>query len=100
MSPKPTLPTILDYSNALFQQQKLAMAATETIWHRTTQMALGQMSPTENMAMWLEKPTAMAVGFEKASLAAIAGKSPLNVMQAALEPMTKKATSNAKRLRG
>ena len=99
MSSASSRTNVQDYTNALFQQQKLAMAATETIWHRSIQMALGQMSPMENMAMWMEKPTAMFNGFENASIAAVAGKSPLKVMQAALEPMTSKASSNAKRLR-
>ena len=88
-----------DYVDAAFQQQNLAMAATETIWHRSMQLASGQMSLVEGTAMWWEKPTAIAAGFEKAATAAIAGHSAPRVVQAALDPMTKKASANAKRLR-
>jgi len=89
----------LHYMEFAFQQQKLAMAAAETIWHRSMQMAAGEMSMVENASMWFEKPTAMATGMEKAAVAAVAGKSPAQVMHAAMEPMTKKASANAKRLR-
>ena len=88
-----------DYVDVTFQQQKLVMAASETIWHRSLQLASGQMSLVEGTAMWWEKPTAIAAGLEKATLAAAAGRSAPQVMQAALEPMTKKASANAKRLR-
>jgi hypothetical protein len=81
------------------QQQKLAFAATETIWHRSLQMAMGTMTPTENVSMWWEKPTAMVSGMEKAAHAAISGKSAPQVFKAALAPMTAKASANAKRLR-
>lgn len=95
----PNFPTPLDFMDFALQQQRLTMDAAETIWHRSTQIALGKMSPVENMSMWMEKPTAMARGFEKAAVAAVAGKSPAQIMHAAMAPMTAKASANAKRLR-
>ncbi len=88
-----------DYVSLAFQQQKLAMASVETVWHRSSQMAAGTMTPSESVTMWAEKPTALAKGFERASIAAVAGKSPVQVMHAAMAPMTAKARSNARRLR-
>lgn len=89
----------LEYMNFAFEMQKLTMAASETIWHRSLQMTSGTMSLHENASMWTEKPTAMFSGIEKATAAAVSGKSPAKVMEAAMEPMTTKATANAKRLR-
>lgn len=94
---KPLTP--LDFFELMAQQQKLALAASETIWHRSLQLALGKMSPVETASMWVEKPTAFVTGFEKAAIAAVSGKSPAKVMQAAWAPVTAKASSNAKRLR-
>ena len=99
MTRPPETPIFFDVIDSAFQQQKLAMDATETIWHRSMQLATGQMSLVEGTAMWWEKPTAIAAGFEKAAVAAMAGHSAPKIMQAALEPMTKKASKNAKRLR-
>jgi len=99
MSRRPNPLNSFDFIDAAFQQQKLAMAAAETIWHRSVQLASGQMSLVEGTAMLWEKPTAVAAGFEKAATAAIAGQSAPKVMQAALDPMTKKASANARRLR-
>lgn len=90
----------IDYMDFAFEQQKLLMAATETIWHRSVKMATGKMSAVENASMWMEKPTAVASGLQKATVAAASGKSPAKVMRAAMEPMTTKASANAKRLRG
>ncbi len=87
------------YMDMLWQQNRLALAATETIWHRSVQMAMGTMSPAENVSMWMEKPTAVITGMEKAALAAVAGKSAPQIVSAALAPMTAKASANAKRLR-
>ena len=89
----------LDYMNFAFEQQKLAMAAAETIWHRSSQIAAGKMTAVENASMWIEKPTAVMSGMEKAVIAAASGKSPAKVMLAAMAPMTAKASANAKRLR-
>jgi len=83
----------LDYVALAFEQQKLAAAAFETIWWRSSSFANGKMCPIESVAMWVEKPTALANGFEKASMAAVKGKTPAQVMQAAFAPMTAKASS-------
>ena len=99
MARPPKTPIRFELVDSMFQQQKLAMDATETIWHRSMQLAAGQMSLDEGAAMWWEKPTAILAGFEKATLATLSGQSAPKIMQAALEPMTKKASKNAKRLR-
>lgn len=87
------------YLDMLMQPNRLALAAAETIWHRSVKMATGTMTPAENAAMWMEKPTAVANGMEKAALAVVAGKTPAQIMSAAFAPMTAKASANAKRLR-
>ncbi len=89
----------LDYLDFAFEMQKLTIAASETVWHRSVKISMGTMTPLENASMWMEKPTAVASGMQDATLAAISGKSPAQVMQAAVHPMTKKASANAKRLR-
>ncbi len=89
----------IDYANYAFEIQKLSLAASETIWHRSMQMAMGKMTALENASMWVEKPTALLGSFEKATLAAISGKPPAQIMRAAMEPLTVKASANAKRLR-
>ena len=100
MSRKTTTLNPLDYMDFAFEQQQLIMAATETIWHRSLKIVTGKMSAVENASMWMEKPTAVASGLQKATIAAASGKSPAKVMSAAMEPMTTKASANAKRLRG
>jgi len=89
----------IDYANYAFEMHRLSLAASETIWHRSMQMTMGKMSALENASMWTEKPTALIGSMEKATIAAVAGKPPVQIMQAAMEQLTKKASSNAKRLR-
>ena len=89
-----------DYVDLALQQQKLALSATETIWRRSALYSRGALTPLEATAMWMEKPAAFAKGAEKAMMAAARGKSPAKIMDAALDPLTRKASSNAKRLRG
>jgi len=89
----------VDYVNYAFEIHRLSLAASETIWHRSMQMVTGRMTPIENASMWVEKPKALFESLEKSTIAAVSGSSPAQIMQAAAEPLTKKATANAKRLR-
>ena len=88
-----------DYIDLGLQQQKLGLAAAETIWRRSSLYSRGALTPVETMTMMFEKPTAMAKGMENAAKAAASGKTPVQIVNAALAPMTAKASSNAKRLR-
>ena len=88
-----------DFIDLGLQQYKLTVAAGETIWRRSSLYSRGALPITEAMSMWVEKPTAIAKGFEDAAMATARGKNPAAVFLAALEPMTVKASSNAKRLR-
>lgn len=80
-------------------QQTLAASATETIMRRSALMGAGQMNMPEAAAMMMEKPTAIAKGFEKATIAAARGQNVAQITSEFLKPMTTKASSNAKRLR-
>ena len=99
MPKRPNYPTPTDHIDMMIEQQKLMMAAAETIWHRSMQIASGKMTAIENASMWMEKPTAMITGMENATLAAVSGKAPIEIMRAAMAPMTAKASANARRLR-
>ncbi len=80
-------------------QQTLVMSAAETIMRRSALMGAGQMGMPEVTSMMMEKPTAVAKGFEKAAIAASKGQNVAQVTSEFLKPMTTKASSNAKRLR-
>ena len=88
-----------DFVDLGLQQQKLGLAAAETIWRRSSLYSRGALTPDETMSMMFEKPTALAQGLEGAAKAVASGKNPAQVLNAALAPMTAKASSNAKRLR-
>ena len=71
---------------------ELAMAASETIFHRAWLMATGQCSPMEYQRMVLEKLTA-------AQLTGRRAMSPLAYGPALLAPWHRAARRNAERLR-
>lgn len=60
---------------------------------------MGSMTQSEWASMWGEKQVAFALSFEQAAMAMSTGKPALNVMRAALAPVSKKAVANAHRLR-
>jgi hypothetical protein len=70
---------------------RLTAASLETIFHRTTMIAMGKCSPAEYRRMVAEKATA-----GQRSLAALmTGKS----LTSAMAPYSTRARANAKRLR-
>ncbi len=71
---------------------ELAAASWETVWHRTALMMTGDCSIAEYNRMVSEKMRAMQL----ASAAMLAGED----AEAVLRPFHKRATANAKRLRG
>ncbi len=71
---------------------ELATASWETMWHRTTLMMSGACSADEYQRMVSEKMHALQLS----SAAMLAGKD----AEAVLRPFHKKATANARRLRG
>jgi hypothetical protein len=71
---------------------ELAMASWETIWHRTALMATGACTPAEYGRMVHEKMRAV----QQSSLALMEGRD----TEAVLRPFHRRATANAKRLRG
>jgi hypothetical protein len=71
---------------------ELAVASWETVWHRTTLMMTGACSPAEYQRMMSEKMLAMQL----AGAAMMAGED----VEAVIKPFHKRATANAKRLRG
>ncbi len=71
---------------------ELAVASWETIWHRTALMASGECTTAEYNRMVQEKTRAMQL----AGIALLGGYPAEEV----LRPFHKRATANAKRLRG
>ncbi len=71
---------------------ELAMASWETVWHRTALMATGACTTAEYERMVHEKMRAVQLS----SVALMTGQDP----EAVLRPFHKRATANAKRLRG
>ncbi len=71
---------------------ELAIASWETVWHRTALMATGACTPAEYERMFAEKMKAIYLS----GLALAEGKD----AEAVLRPFHKRATANAKRLRG
>ncbi|MBB97505.1 MAG: hypothetical protein CML68_23260 [Rhodobacteraceae bacterium] len=78
---------------------RMYLSAQEVIQRRTLQMAFGQMGPEEVARMIFEKPAAFATSFERAAQATVAGKDPLTVALAAVNPIGQKTQANARRLR-
>jgi len=91
--------TMMDLIALGFEQQQLALNATETIMRRSMMMGAGRMGAVETASMWFEKPAAFAKGYEKAAVAMARGKPHAQVMTEFLRPIAASAASNAKRLR-
>lgn len=72
--------------------------ASQVIWHRSAQVALGTMSHREATKMFFEKPVAYARAAEKAALARARGKGIAGSAVAAVGPLKTKTRSNASRL--
>lgn len=71
---------------------ELAVASWETIWHRTALMATGACTTDEYERMLHEKTRALQL----ATVALMTGQD----AEAVLHPFHKRATANARRLRG
>jgi hypothetical protein len=87
------------WPSAVFAWQRMWMSAAEVIWWRSMQMALGTMTRTESTNMVMEKPVAFAKAAQEAAFAAATGKTPAQIARAGLKPVSRKAGSNASRLR-
>ena len=96
MSARPNPAEWIDLSFATYA---LAMGAGETILRRSLLMGQGAMTALEATSMVMEKPAAFAVAWQNAALATVRGRPPVAVMTEFLKPITKAASSNAKRLR-
>jgi len=70
---------------------EMAVASWETIWHRTTLFATGQLTPEECERMVAEKMHAA----EQAATAMLSGHAP----ELVLAPYHSRVTANARRLR-
>ena len=79
--------------------QAMSQNAGFVIWRRTMMMAEGKMRPTEAVRMTMEKPVAFAHAAQSAALAAVNGKGAPQIASAALKPIARKASANARRLK-
>ena len=79
---------------------RMNLAAAEVVLRRTTMIATGSLSAPEAAKMVLEKHTAFAAAAEKAAMAALRGGDAAAVASAALRPLQRRASANARRLRG
>lgn len=91
--------TVATYQKTAIESQKMWLSASEVIWRRSMQMAMGTMTPVEAAQMVFEKPAAFAKATEKAAVAAAGNKGAATALAAFLTPIGTKAGSNAKRLR-
>lgn len=81
----------MDYSQMWFY-------ASQVIWQRSADMALGTMSQREAVRMIYEKPVAYTKAAERAAMAGASGKGVAGAAIAAIRPIRSKTRSNAKRL--
>ncbi|WP_116132176.1 antifreeze protein [Tropicimonas sp. IMCC34043] len=95
----PLLAASQGWFKAALSYQRMMIAANEVILRRTLQMATGTMSAAEATRMLAEKPEAFAKGVQQAGLAALRGQSGPRIAAAAINPVRRKAQSNAARLR-
>jgi hypothetical protein len=86
-----------DYCALALRQQALLAASVQTIWWRTGCLMAGTTTPAEAFAMCTEKPVAFAKAMDRGARAAVRGQSPARILSAALEPISRKASSNARR---
>lgn len=77
----------------------MSLAASEVVFRRCTMMAHGGMSGAEATRMFMEKPAAFAQSAQGAAMAAVRGGDAVSVASAALRPLRKSASANARRLR-
>lgn len=97
--PKPWFDALSTWQKAGAAYGQMLMSANEVIWHRTTRMALGTMTPKEAAQMVFEKPAAFAKAMEKAAVASAAGQGTAAAALASTLPIRARTTANAKRLR-
>lgn len=82
-----------------FSFQRMAMAASEVILHRSMRMSRGEMTAPEAVGMVLEKASAFARATERAATAAAMGANPAIIANAALSPISAKTRSNVRHYR-
>jgi hypothetical protein len=85
----------------LRMQQAVARMAADSamvVMRRNLMIAQGAMTTVEATRMVLEKPAAFADGAMRAGVAAAQGASVTHVVDAALQPIARKARANARRL--
>lgn len=92
-------PDPLVFLDIAAEQSALAHAAIETASTRVWLFMTGALTGAEASTMWMEKPMAMARGFEAATVAAMSFQDPMKIARAAFEPASQAATDNALRLR-
>ena len=95
----PMMFAIQAWQDTAFAYGRMYLSAQEVIHRRTMQMAFGRMGPEEAARMVFEKPAALAASFERAARATAAGRDPLSVALAAVQPIGAKTVANARRLR-
>jgi hypothetical protein len=78
---------------------QMTIAAAEVILRRTMMISQGTMTGPEAVGMVLEKATAFAAASERAAVAAATGADFARIAHAALQPIHRKARSNARKLR-
>jgi hypothetical protein len=86
------------WQRAALDYTQMCVFASQVIWQRSAEMALGTMSAREATRMILEKPAAFAQASQKAALAGVSGKGAAGVAAAAIRPIRSKTRANAKRL--
>lgn len=100
MSPRTkTLHPALAWMNYAAAYSRMSLAAAEIIMLRTQRIATGAMTPSEALAMVLEKSSAFALASERAALAAANGGDAAKIMTEALAPYGAKTRSNVRKLR-
>ncbi len=81
------------------QTAQLAVEAQTVITLRLLGMAgLWPVSRTEMQRMWTEKPSAFVQSGGAATMAAMTGKRPDQIMDAAIKPLRAKTRANSRRL--
>ncbi len=82
-----------------FDMARLGTEANMVIWMRMIGMAgAWNVLPSEDARMWSEKPAAFADAMGRGLAATMGGKDAVGATSAALKPLTRKATSNRRRL--
>jgi hypothetical protein len=92
------LETAQQTNRLAFKTWEMWVSAGTVIQLRMMQMATGTLRPEEAVRMVFEKPTAFASGTERAMRAMAGGQGFAAASLAALDPISRSAGSNAKRL--